>query len=492
MTTFEIETLLKKLGVRETKAETYPNTYSLVSGSSFLAQQVNNRDSASWKKAEYVILTDGSVSQGIIEGWKKLTERDPLPCAIQKLCVPTLSDEFDVYDSQGKLIETNSLERIIKHTPDIVDFLNDREPLVNSELVQKNSSFTPTQVIYYGVPGCGKSNTIKEKLKSVPDFNKVCVVFHPDYTNSEFIGQIRPKIRNHSVTYEFVAGPFAKILRRAYLNPDQEFYLVIDEINRGKASAILGEVFQLCDRIKPNDEKDEFGYGPGWSVYGVDHEDLNDYIRDIKSFANESHDGCDTPVEFSEEDGRGEVSAYKSIDINWLGFGENGKLHFTENTAIRLPPNLSIFATMNTSDQNVFTLDNAFQRRFDMELVCNEFAKGSVDGFKTEAIRNQHDAKIAGTETSWGEFWEWANNKITQVLKGLSSTEDKRLGVWFVCNVNGEIPEKIFAEKVLKYLWDDAFKFKRPQIFAEGCDTLETLISKFHELKFGVFKSFGA
>ena len=353
------------------------------------------------------------------------------------------------------------------------------------------NSFTPSQIIYYGVPGCGKSNTIKEKLKSVPDFNKVCVVFHPDYTNSEFIGQIRPKVRNHSVTYEFVAGPFAKILRRAYLNPDQEFYLVIDEINRGKASAILGEIFQLCDRIKPNDEKDEFGYGPGWSVYGVDHEDLNDYIRDIKSFANESHDGCDTPVEFTAEDGRGEVFAYKSIDINWPGFGEDGKLHFTENTAIRLPPNLSIFATMNTSDQNVFTLDNAFQRRFGMELVRNEFAKGEVDGFKTEAIRNQHNAKIVGTETTWGEFWEWANSKITQVLKGLSSTEDKRLGVWFVCNVNGEIPEKVFAEKVLKYLWDDAFKFKRTQIFAEGCDTLETLISKFHELKFGVFKNFG-
>lgn len=377
-----------------------------------------------------------------------------------------------------------------------------RDALLKTSFLKVESSDKPNrittvvpvneQTIYYGVPGCGKSNAIKEKLKNVPDFNKVCVVFHPDYTNSEFIGQIRPKVRNHSVTYEFVAGPFAKILRRAYLNPNQEFYLVIDEINRGKASAILGEVFQLCDRIKPNDEKDEFGYGPGWSVYGVDHEDLNDYIRDIKSFANESHDGCDMPVEFAAEDGRGEVFAYKSIDINWPGFGEDGKLHFTENTAIRLPPNLSIFATMNTSDQNVFTLDNAFQRRFDMELVRNEFAKGSVDGFKTEAICNQHNAKIVGTETTWGEFWEWANSKITQVLKGLSSTEDKRLGVWFVCNVNGEIPEKVFAEKVLKYLWDDAFKFKRPQIFAEGCDTLENLISKFHEIKFGVFKSFGA
>lgn len=352
-------------------------------------------------------------------------------------------------------------------------------------------SFTPSQIIYYGVPGCGKSNTIKEQLKNVPDFNKISVVFHPDYTNAEFIGQIKPKLKNHSVSYEFTPGPFAKILRRAYLNPNQNFYLVIDEINRGQASAILGEVFQLCDRIKPNDDKDEFGYVAGWSVYGIDHDDMNDYIRSISSYLKENHDGCETPVEYTPEDGRGEVSAYKSIDINWPGFGETGKLHFSEITPIRLPPNLSILATMNTSDQNVFTLDNAFQRRFDMELVRNEFAKDDAGNFKTEAVCIQHDAKIAGTETSWSEFWEWANRKMTILLKGLSSTEDKRLGVWFVCNVNGEISEKIFAEKVLKYLWDDAFKFKRPQIFIDGCDTLENLISKFHEVKFGVFKNFG-
>ena len=58
MNAYEIARLLEKLGVRETKAETYPNTYSLVNGASFLAQQVSNRDSASWKKAEYIILTD--------------------------------------------------------------------------------------------------------------------------------------------------------------------------------------------------------------------------------------------------------------------------------------------------------------------------------------------------------------------------------------------------------------------------------------------------
>jgi len=445
MNAYEIARLLEKLGVRETKAETYPNTYSLVNGASFLAQQVSNRDSASWKKAEYIILTDSQVSQGILNGWKKLTERDPLPSAIQKLCIPNSGGQFDVYDSQGKLIESNSLDRIIKHTPDIVDFLNSKQSLINTNLIQNNLPFTPSQIIYYGVPGCGKSNKIREQLKNVPEKNKVRVVFHPEYTNAEFIGQILPKVNGH-VTYEFTPGPFAQIIKRAYLNPNEHFYLVIEEINRGNAAAIFGDTFQLLDRLKAG-ETDSLGNDPanaavntfteGWSQYFVQNDDINGYIR-------------------GNED---------SIQI--------GNIRFDSNTAIRLPPNLSILATMNTSDQNVFTLDNAFQRRFDMELVRNEF------DLTQPAVNAQYEAEIDDTGIKWGKFWGWINAKITATLKGLSSTEDKRLGVWFVSNVNGIIDDKVFAEKVLKFLWDDVFKFKRPQVFAKDIDTLEKLINSF-------------
>lgn len=467
MTSYEIAHLLEKLGVRETKAETYPNTYSLVNSDSFLAQQVSNRDSASWKKAEYIILTDMQVSQGILNGWKKLTERDPLPRAIQKLCVPTSGNQFDVYDSQGNLIKSDSLEKIIKHTPDIVDVLNDNNPLTSAKFNLNRSSFTPSQIIYYGVPGCGKSNRIREDLKNVPEKNKIRVVFHPEYTNAEFIGQILPKVNGH-VTYEFTPGPFTQIIKRAYLNPNEQFYLVIEEINRGNAAAIFGDTFQLLDRLKAG-ETDSLGNDPanasvntfteGWSQYFVQNDDVNAYIR-----GNEN-----------------------SIQI--------GNIRFDSNTAIRLPPNLSILATMNTSDQNVFTLDNAFQRRFDMELVRNEFELATKDvdkskygGFKTADIQTQHDAKIADTAVKWGDFWEWINKKIVSTLKGLSSTEDKRLGVWFVSNIDGKIEEKIFAEKVLKYLWDDVFKFKRPQVFASEIDTLENLIAAFGKSRFAVFK----
>lgn len=331
----------------------------------------------------------------------------------------------------------------------------------NSFSFNISPSYIPSQIIYYGVPGCGKSNKIREQLKNVPEKNKVRVVFHPEYTNAEFIGQILP-VTNGEIRYEFTPGPFTQIIKRAYLNPNEHFYLVIEEINRGNAAAIFGDTFQLLDRLKSG-ETDSLGNDPtnaavntfteGWSQYFVQNDDVNDYIR-----GNEN-----------------------SIQI--------GNIRFDSNTAIRLPPNLSILATMNTSDQNVFTLDNAFQRRFDMELVRNEF------DLDKPSVNVQYNAKIADTNIKWGQFWEWINAKITATLKGLSSTEDKRLGVWFVSNVNGKIEEKVFAEKVLKYLWDDVFKFKRSKVFVEEIDTLEKLIAAFEKpeqgkSRFAVFKNF--
>lgn len=333
----------------------------------------------------------------------------------------------------------------------------------------------PSQTIYYGVPGCGKSNKIREQLKDVPEKNKVRVVFHPEYTNAEFIGQILP-VTNGGIRYEFTPGPFTQIIKRAYLNPNEQFYLVIEEINRGNAAAIFGDTFQLLDRLKAG-ETDSLGNDPanaavntfteGWSQYFVQNDDVNAYIRK----ATKLDDGS-----YQE---RNDGEPIEEIKIK--------EIHFNANTAIRLPPNLSILATMNTSDQNVFTLDNAFQRRFDMELVRNEF------DLTKPAVNAQYNAEIDDTGIKWGQFWGWINAKITATLKGLSSTEDKRLGVWFVSNVNGIIDDKIFAEKVLKFLWDDVFKFKRPQVFKAEIDTLEKLINFFENPpegseRFGVFK----
>ncbi len=313
----------------------------------------------------------------------------------------------------------------------------------------KNSS----QIIYYGVPGCGKSNKIDEKTKNIPDEQKMRVVFHPEYTNADFVGQILPVQTADGIDYRFKAGPFSRILKRALKNSEKPYYLIIEEINRGNAAAIFGDLFQLLDR--KND---------GWSSYSVENLDLNSFIR-------------------SQDDKYSDKDAESSVLI--------GNIDFTENTPIRLPPNLSIYATMNTSDQNVFILDNAFQRRWDMVLVKNEFGDDS---------ENQKKAIIEGSKITWETFQKTVNEKISQFSKenNFSSMIDKRLGCWFAKAApekNGEngkyiITADSFKNKILKYLWDDAFKFNREEVF-EDADNFETLLKKvtMNEPGFGIFKN---
>ena len=328
---------------------------------------------------------------------------------------------------------------------------------------------SPEQIIYYGVPGSGKSHEIKRKLETeykIPEQKQDVfverTVFHPEYTNADFIGQIMPKLVQGKTDFVFKPGPFTSILKKAFCDSQNRYVLIIEEINRGNAAAIFGELFQLLDRIDDESKTTSHEgslntFGKGWSEYFVMNSEINNYIRDT----DDTFDG-------------------RALDINGI--------HFSANTGIRLPPNLSILATMNTSDQNVFTLDNAFQRRWDMKLIENVFGD-------TEEETNQRNAFIdSAKQISWEKFQKAINIKIGKMSEeaGLSSMEDKRLGSWFVKAVKqGDdyiIPKDLFAEKVLKYLWDDAFKFCREKVF-NGYTNLESLIRDFKGQKeFSVFK----
>ena len=378
----------------------------------------------------------------------------------------------------------------------------------------------PSQIIYYGVPGCGKSHAVDEEInKAINEYNegktdgdKISyedqvkrIVFHPDYGNADFIGQIMPKIRERGgVDYVFKPGPFSQILRKAYLNSSKPYFLVIEEINRGNAAAIFGEMFQLLDRIKDN-KKDKNGYGPGWSSYSILNDDVNDYIRDIKAYEKSDHSGCvkpnhpkdmldgnGNPVDSPDANGKKEIdfstaTSYCSLELILRGF--DSPQIFRESTAIRLPPNLSIYATMNTSDQNVFTLDNAFQRRWEMKQIPNDL-KNTGDSAAQycrtikKVKKTESGEETVDTNVQWGDFRKAINEVIMDSAQanGLSSMEDKRLGGWFFT------PADNFAEKVLKYLWDDAFKFDRKTQFGE-IKTLEDLVKEFNKVGFKVFKA---
>jgi len=227
----------------------------------------------------------------------------------------------------------------------------------------------------------------------------------------------------------------------------------------------------LLDRLdadeKPEEVSSEHVYGKDWSTYGVDNPDINAYIRNQLVISSER------PEHSSKVNGSGEDAnprLYKSVDIesenvnvtwkekNGNGFTPKPKhLHFSANTAIRLPPNLSIYATMNTSDQNVFTLDNAFQRRWDMELVPN------TCNWNDEDHKKQAQSKVGDTEICWETFRKAINREISD--GDFFNADDKQLGLFFIEAEDDKIDGKKFANKVLKYLWADVFKRDTGKIF---------------------------
>ena len=331
------------------------------------------------------------------------------------------------------------------------------------EKYEENRITTGCNILLYGVPGSGKSWTIEHEYCK-PESVVERLVFHPDYTYSDFIGQILPTVaEDGQVSYKFTPGPFTNILREAYNNPGKEYILIIEEINRGNAPAIFGEVFQLLDRKVEIRDIDDDGYPIGTSEYGI------------------------TNMNIAEE--------------------MYGKDRRTEK--VRIPSNLSIIGTMNTSDQNVFTLDTAFQRRWDMRLIENNFA--NVD--PTLA-----DAEILDTTVTWRNFCVEINKIVVGNSARMTSAEDKRLGAYFVHlrdlkfnDAMGDLKvydalrkkeskgtltddektqiaiirdairqNRKFPEKVIKYLWDDAFKFNREVIFeVTEYQSLEQVIRAF-------------
>jgi len=281
-------------------------------------------------------------------------------------------------------------------------------------------------IIFYGVPGSGKSYSIKERVNNtesaefgtdnaydtlVAAGNISKIVFHPDYTYSDFVGQISPDDNNGVLKYPFKPGPFTNILKKAIKNPQKPYLLVIEEINRGNAAAIFGDIFQLLDR-------DETGK----SEYPITNQEIAKIV------------------------------------------------HSDSDQQIFIPNNLWLFATMNTSDQNVFTLDTAFQRRWEMELVPNKFDHPDLN------------FTIAGTAVTWKKFAKTTNDHLKK-QSGVLSSEDKLLGAWFVkadSDGSNTISKKRFANKVLKYLWDDAFKFERSDFFSADYKTLDDVIRAFY------------
>lgn len=308
----------------------------------------------------------------------------------------------------------------------------------------------PLQVIYYGAPGTGKSFTIDDKTD---DENSVRTTFHPDSDYASFVGAYKPTMEPVPITtfngtqplyakpnsdhpgtekkivYKYVPQAFLKAYVAAWSNLDTPYFLIIEEINRGNCAQIFGDLFQLLDRNNA-----------GSSSYAIHaDEDIAQFLSgDDNGFASLSDEQKDAIRAFVLHKDNGKTQAVGQAILD-------GKL-------LLLPPNLYIWATMNTSDQSLFPIDSAFKRRWNWKYMPIEY--------------NPHDKKtqqpidwkfqIGDNLYSWGQFL----GKINPEIYTLTESSDKQMGYFFAKadNATGIISEDVFLNKVLFYLWTDVFK----------------------------------
>lgn len=152
------------------------------------------------------------------------------------------------------------------------------------------------------------------------------------------------------IVYNFIPQTFLNAYMQAYRKPNENVYLIIEEINRGNCAQIFGDLFQLLDR---------------------------------------------------DENGVSEYTIKADADLKAFLVDEMGK----DNDAIKdgelcLPSNLYIYATMNTSDQSLFPIDSAFKRRWDWEYEPIKYKN-------TDWV-----IEIQDKEYSWVSFQKVVNERI--------------------------------------------------------------------------------
>lgn len=317
-------------------------------------------------------------------------------------------------------------------------------------------------IIKFGAPGTGKSHSLEEKKNKLigatnnTDFERV--TFYENYTYAQFVGTYKPVMDGSDIKYQFVPGPFTRVLVKALHNcmelttsspvstaVAKPFVLIVEEINRGNAASIFGEVFQLLDRD-----------GSGVSEYPIStSKDLRDYLAEELNCA---------PELFEQ---------------------------------IRIPDNMFIWATMNSADQGVFPLDSAFKRRWHFEYLGVDDNEMDLSG-----VTNVPGIFKIGTT-----IIEW--NALRKAINALLSSdnvrvhEDKLLGPFFINTKNflklGSSTELVdsfgdlFESKVLMYIFEDAAKTRRTSVFKDNVNTtrFSELCKAFKKDKLLIFKSIG-
>lgn len=317
---------------------------------------------------------------------------------------------------------------------------------------EPDTQLSSRQLIIYGAPGTGKSWRIKNDTQGM---SVIRTTFHPDSDYSTFVGAYKPSMEDDDfktvvmtgeigsagnitkkdglvtkkhIVYSFRAQAFLDAYVAAwrkcaaFLSAQDDNarnaatqFLVIEEINRGNCAQIFGDIFQLLDR-----EDD------GYSSYAINADnDLSKFVAD--SFKGDAAKGI------------------PALDLTGVDLGDRDitPAEIASGDKLLLPPNLYIWATMNTSDQSLFPIDSAFKRRWAWKYIPISNAN------------KNYTIEVGSDKYDWWKFLEKAN----ALVESFTESEDKKLG-YFFCKADnsGVISLEQFVGKVVFYLWNGVFK----------------------------------
>lgn len=383
-----------------------------------------------WKVlvSEDVELTDDQIDYGntLAEGYLETVPSSPAAARNVKRWFTTV-----VKYSLPRGLATHIAYSLLK-TPADYQFDEEIKPEGNPEDLQR-------QRIIFGAPGTGKSHRLKDDAKNY--FCKSCVervTFHPNYSYAQFFGTYKPVGNGGDIAYEFVEGPFLRTLAKALDHEDRNYLLIIEEINRANVASVFGDVFQLLDR---------------------DANHVSEY-----------------PVNASTDVKRWFAKNYGS---------------YAETLSI--PSNMFIWATMNSADQGVMPLDTAFKRRWSFEYTDLNDTKNVIDDSgKVIDFANLKIPFKANENENGNITWNDFRVRTNEALRKLGVNEDKCLGPFFINvdelnKIQRDVKNKFekdpssdavksfreyFINKVLMYLFEDAGKIHRKELFADGSQYL--------------------
>lgn len=327
---------LTKDGLQTVEEETVYKTASIFNALLFFFDPDN-----------YEAIVSNSHKKEIVEAFKYLLDNE---------CTDKFKPEIDW---KLKCIK----KELIKNSDDLNFFYK-------VEIKEKwNPSILPAKnVIYYGVPGTGKTHDIlklvKSKIKAqckdaecLENYYEV-VQFHPSYSYEDFIDGIKPVKSASNINLELVDGVFKKMCRRAYTeletNPKnpKKFYFIADEINRAELSRVFGELLLCIEEDKRLSFKEENGK----------------FVLTSDSVMIKTQNS----TLWKDENAVVVVDTDKCTKENGLYFG--------------VPENIYFLATMNDIDKSIDSFDLALRRRFkwvykgcDYDVIYNELLKKGVN-----------------------------------------------------------------------------------------------------------------